>query len=70
MITKKQITVVEQDPEKWDGREQDFFILSLEVKDMLDSIQMENNQTVTDIDFREIQGKMYGIIKWEYTINE
>lgn len=70
MRTKKQITVVEQDPEKWDGLEQDFYFLSLEVKDMIDSLQAENNRTITDIDFREIQGKMYGIIKWEYLIQE
>ena len=70
MRIKKQVTVVEQDPEKWDGREHDFYILSLEVKDMLDSLQMENNRIITDIDFKEIQGKMYGIIKWEYLTQE
>lgn len=65
MKTKKQITVVEQDPEKWYNREQDFYILSLEVKDMLDSLQMNEDISVTDISFINVNGKMYGIIKWE-----
>lgn len=65
MRTKKQLSVVWQDPEKWEGREDDFFLLSLEVKDKLYILQTDKNINVMDVEFKEVQGKMYGIIKWE-----
>lgn len=61
-----QITVVEQITNNKD--DQDFFVLSLHVKDTLDLMQQESNIEVLDVEFKDVYGKMYGIIK--YKINK
>lgn len=61
-----QITVVEQITKT--KEDQDFYDLSLHVKDTLDLLQQEENIEVLDVEFKDVYGKMYGIIK--YKINK
>ena len=58
-----QITVVEQITET--KEQQDFYGLSLHVKDTLDLLQQEENIEVLDVEFKDVYGKMYGIIKYK-----
>lgn len=61
-----QITVVEQITKT--KEDQDFYVLSLHVKDVLDSLQQEENIEILDVEFKDVYGKMYGIIKYKINI--